>query len=242
MLIFCRVSGCILMMPAIGERYVPVRIRLIAALTITLATYPVIIDFLPSNYDITPLALAVLIFKETVIGLFFGLIARLFISASHIAGMVIAYQSGLASAIMFDPATGSQGSSIGAFLTLTSSVLFFVGDLHHLLLMGLIDSYSLVIFDDYLIIEDMTDYIINIISEIFVIGIQISAPYIVVGTLVYIGAGISSRLMPNMQIFFVLMPAQILLGFFILAATFSIVMLWYINHIADKLEDFVIFH
>ena len=153
--------------------------------------------------------------------------------------MIIGYQSGLAAAVMFDPNTGAQGSTIGAFLTLLSTVLFLVTDLHHLLLIAVIDSYSLFVPATDLMIDDMTHFIVRVVAESFLIAMKISTPYIILGLLLYIGAGIMSRLMPNMQIFFVLMPVPIMLGFLILAITLPVVMLWYMEHVQEMIGLFL---
>ena len=50
------------------------------------------------------------------------------------------------------------------------------------------------------------------------IGIQLSAPFLVFGLLFNLGLGVLSRLMPQMQVFFVGMPLSILIGFLILLA------------------------
>ena len=238
-LIFVRISSCMVSMPGISERYVPVRIRLLIAITMTIATYPLVEEYLPKNTNLHVLELFIIIIKEITIGLFFGLTARIILSSSHVAGMIIGYQSGLASAVMFDPNTGSQGSTIGAFLTLVTTVLFFTFDLHHLLLLAVMDSYSLFPINGDIFSSDMSHFITKTVAESFLIAIKLSAPYIVLGLLMYIGAGITSRLMPNMQVFFVLMPVQILIGFGLLAITLSVSMLWYMNKVKDKIGVFI---
>ncbi|MCH2037436.1 MAG: flagellar biosynthetic protein FliR [Rickettsiales bacterium] len=239
MLIFTRVGACIMVMPGVGERYVPVRIRLLIALVITVIVQPLAAPYLPEAIPTAPLGLFLIVLNEVVVGVFFGLVARLLISTSHMAGMIIGYQSGLAAAMMFDPNTGAQGSTIGAFLTLISTVLFLLTDLHHLLLIAVVDSYSLFIPANDIMSDDMAHFITHVISESFLIAMKISAPYIVIGLLLYLGAGIMSRLMPNMQIFFVLMPVPIMIGFVILAITLPVVMLWYMEHIREMIGLFI---
>ena len=56
------------------------------------------------------------------------------------------------------------------------------------------------------------------VAAAFRIGIQLSAPFLVFGLLFNLGLGVLSRLMPQMQVFFVGLPLSILLGFLILIA------------------------
>jgi flagellar biosynthetic protein FliR len=54
------------------------------------------------------------------------------------------------------------------------------------------------------------------VATAFRIGIQLSAPFVVFGLLFNLGLGVLSRLMPQMQVFFVGLPISILNGLLIL--------------------------
>ena len=81
--------------------------------------------------------------SEIIIGVFIGLSARMLTSAIHVAGTVIAFQSGLAFAQNVDPTQGTQSAIIGTFMALLATTLIFSLDLHFLLLAALRDSYDL---------------------------------------------------------------------------------------------------
>ena len=59
---------------------------------------------------------------------------------------------------------------------------------------------------------DVATLVTKTAAGAFRIGIQLSAPFLVFGLLFNIGLGVLSRLMPQMQVFFVAMPATILIG------------------------------
>ncbi len=63
------------------------------------------------------------------------------------------------------------------------------------------------------IVGDIAALITNVIASSFKIGIQLSAPFLVFGLLFNLGLGVLSRLMPQMQVFFIGLPLSILLGF-----------------------------
>ena len=54
-----------------------------------------------------------------------------------------------------------------------------------------------------------------------------------------IGIGLINRLMPQVQIFFVAMPLQIILSFAILAITIGASMMWFINYYEEALMRFL---
>ncbi|RYE60880.1 MAG: flagellar type III secretion system protein FliR, partial [Hyphomicrobiales bacterium] len=60
--------------------------------------------------------------------------------------------------------------------------------------------------------------------------------FIVFGLVFNLGAGILSRLMPALQVYFILMPANILAGLILFALLLTMMMGWYLtafeNHLA----------
>ena len=94
--------------------------------------------------------------------------------------------------------------------------LIFATDLHHLVIAALHDSYTIFAPGEMPIVGDVAQHITRIISASFRIGIQLSAPFLVFGLLFNLGLGVLSRLMPQMQVFFIGLPLSILLGFLLL--------------------------
>ena len=47
----------------------------------------------------------------------------------------------------------------------------------------------------------------------FRVGVQIAAPFLVFGLLFNVGLGVIARLMPQLQVFFLGLPASIMIGF-----------------------------
>src|SRR5690606_14571073 len=115
--------------------------------------------------------------------------------------------------------------SIGLFLTIMAITALFTTDLHHIMLAAFADSYNLMVPGQFAPVEDMADYMAKMVSGAFIMGVKLAAPMIAMSLLIYLGAGLLSRLMPSMQVFFVLMPLQILLSFFILMTALSGILL-----------------
>lgn len=238
LMVFARLGSAMMLLPGIGESYVSARSRLLLAVMASLVMQPLAAPLMPEIPG-SPLQLTVLLFAEITIGVFLGLLSRMLISAMHTAGMIIAFQSGLAAAMMFDPNAGTQGSPFGNLLSLAAVMLLFALNLHHVMIMGVADSYTLFAPGTYPPPGDFAQMAAGIISSIFAIALAFTAPHIVVGLLVYLGAGILSRLMPSMQVFFVIMPAQILASIFILMVTVSAGMLMYMQFFEDMLVGFL---
>lgn len=237
LMVFARLGSCIMFMPGIGESYVTPRARLVFALAASLVITPIAQPLMPEIPG-SPLALTLLLFAEISVGLFLGLLARIMLSAMHTAGMIISMQSGLAAAQMFDMSQGTQGTPFGTFLSLTAIMLLFALNLHHVLLIGVADSYSLFVPGHYPPVGDFMRLAAEILSRAFLIAFIFSAPHIIIGLLTYLASGVMARLMPQMQVFFVIMPAQILISFVILALTLSAGMYMYMGFVENTLTSF----
>jgi flagellar biosynthetic protein FliR len=238
LLIFFRLGAAVMVLPGVGEAYVPPRVRLGFALGFSLALTPVLQSSLPSIPG-SPLSLMLLILNEVMIGVFMGLIVRIMFAAMHITGMILAMVSGLSSALMFDTTQSSQGSIIGNFLSIVALVLFFSMDLHHIVFKGLLDSYTLFIPGQFLPVDDFANMASRLVSKIFLIAVQLSTPLLMVGLIVYLASGILSRLMPIMPVFFVIIAPQLLISFFLLMITLSAMMLWYMTTLQETLNGFI---
>ena len=238
LLIFCRTGSAIMLLPGFAELYVSARVRLFLAATFSLVLVPITPD-LPAVPSTIP-ELATLIIAEIIIGLFLGGLSRIIIGAVHVAGTIIAYQSSLASAVVQDLThEQTQGTALCNMLGVCALVLLFVTDLHILILRGLADSYTLFHAGDFPLVSDFAKHSIQTMAGSFQMAMKMAAPHLVVGMLLYLGAGIISRLMPNIQIFFLIMAPQLLISFFILLISISAIMLWYMDYFKESLAAFL---
>lgn len=236
-LLFCRIGSAIMLLPGFGEAYVSPTIRAVLALLITLVVYLPLKDNLPQEQPENLSQLMALIIGEIAVGLFIGGMARVLMSVWHITGMLIALQSGLASAVLFDPNQGGQGAIIGIFLSVTAMTLIFATDTHHLMILGIIDSYQTFNVGKLPPMGDFSDFAAKTLSSAFRQALMISAPVMVVTLFMNVMGGIMSRLMPAMQVFFIMMPVQILVSFIILMITISAGMVWYLRYFKDSLAQ-----
>jgi len=238
LLVFCRIGGAIVILPGFGETFVSPRIRLLLALLIALVVTPVAEPSLPDMpSQVGPLVL--LIGGEILVGVFIGTVARLMIAALATAGTVIAFVSGLASALAFNPLLSDQGTLPSAFLTLLGLLLIFATNMHHLMLRAVFDSYTLFVPGSAPDSGDMAMYVGRTVADSFTLGIQLAAPFLVISLVFYVMMGLLARLMPQMQVFFVAIPLQILLSFFILSGVLTGMMLWFLTQFSTRLSNFM---
>jgi len=234
-LVFARIGTMLMLLPGLGEMSVPVRVRLTIALMLTLVLFPLH----RAGYTIdlrSPGPVLIALGEELAIGVVLGLTARLTISALQVAGSVIAQQLGLGFVTAVDPTQGQQGLIVGNFLTLLGVTLIFATDLHHLIIAGLNDSYRLFQPGEVPAASDVATLVTNTIGGAFRVGIQLSAPFLVFGIVFNVALGVLSRLMPQMQVYFVAVPLSILIGFLILFIVVGAMMTSFLGYVGGVLR------
>src|ERR1700687_1120981 len=223
LLTFARVGTMVMLLPGVGELNLPSRVRLSIALVLTAILLPA--HQKAYAVDLNALGpVIVLLIQELIVGAVLGLTARLAISALQIAGSVVAQQLGLGFVTAVDPPQNQQGLLVGNFLTLLGITLIFATDLHHLVIAAMNDSYTIFAPREMPLVGDAAHHVTRIIATSFRIGIQLSAPFLVFGLLFNLGLGVLSRLMPQMQVFFIGLPLSILLGFLLLVLVIGAMM------------------
>lgn len=236
LLVFARTGTMVMLLPGLGEQNISARMRL----TVALILAAVLLPLHRNAYHIDPSALGptiVLLVEEIVIGAVLGLIARLTVSALDVAGSVIAQQLGLGFVTAVDPMQGEQGVILGNFLTLLGVTLFFATDMHHLIIFALNDSYTLFEPGELPASGDIAALVTKTVAGAFRIGIQLSAPFLVFGLLFNLGLGLLSRLMPQMQVFFVALPLSILLGFLFMVLVLGSMMGIFLDYAGGVLHE-----
>ncbi len=240
LLIFTRVGTALMIMPGIGESFTPTNIRLFIALGLSLVMTPVLSGFLPTIPS-TPALMFLLLGAEAITGLFIGTVMRILMSALDTAGMVIGLNTGLANAQVFNPTIGGQGSIIGALLGVLGVTMILVTNMHHLLLLTIFESYQMFPADSLLeSTGQMAEVVARITNTAFNAGVKMAMPFIIVTLVVYTGFGLLGRLMPQIQIFFLALPLQIILAFLTLSLVFSSIMLFWLNTYEQSITRYLV--
>lgn len=238
-LTFARVGTVMMLMPGIGSSFVTPNVRLAFALAFTVVVSPVTSQYLPT--EITNTEMIWLIMTEMMIGFFIGTVTRIFMASLDTAGMLISLNIGISNAQIFNPQSASQGSIMGAFLSLIGSVLLFTTDLHHMLIYGMIDSYKTFPAGDSIPdVGSMAQTIALAVSKAFAIGFYMATPFVVVTLFLYIAMGVLGRLMPQIQVFVLAIPIQVMLGLTAMIMVFSTMMLYWLNHYDESIQLFFV--
>jgi flagellar biosynthetic protein FliR len=236
-MIFARIGAVLMMLPGVGESYVPPRIRLSLALVVSLALWPVVSGSLPA-LPATLGDMAGWIIREVIVGLAIGALLRSFLTALATAGEVVALQTTLAFAQTANPMQASPGSTISAFLMLLGTTLIFATNTHHLFIAGLVGSYELIAPVGPLVTGDFATLAIKTLGDAFMLGIQLSAPVLVFAIIFNLASGLVGRVMPAFQVYFAAAPLSIILGLSIFALGLGVTGTVFIDRYRDLARVF----
>ena len=238
MLVFSRIGSALMVLPGFGDLYVPARYRLLLGIFLATIIATALAPLLPAQPG-SPLRLLILLGGEIVIGVFLGTVARMMLSALETAGAIISLQLGLSTAQVFNPLLAQQSAITGAFMTVFGVLLIFLTDTHHLMLRGLVASYGLFPAGGFPGFGDLSDTVARLVSASFRLAVELAAPFIVLGTIFFVALGFLSRLMPQMQIFFIILPIQVAGGIVVFAATLYAIMQWFLDDFTQTVGNVV---
>ena len=237
--ILVRTGTVFVMMPGLGSQQVNMQARLYFTLATTFLLTPVLAGQLPAM-PATPMGLGVLMAGEAFAGLVLGSVTRVLFAAVQVTGTVTSFVSGMANSMIFDPISEQQSAIVAGFMGVIATLLMFVTNLHHVLIQALVDSYSLFRPGFTPNFGDTLQLIATNVALTFRIGVQMATPFLVVAFAYYVGLGLMTRLTPQLPIFFVAMPLQIILALGTLAIVIGSLMLTFLKHVEGGLEPFIL--
>ncbi|MBR9985568.1 MAG: flagellar biosynthetic protein FliR, partial [Desulfosarcina sp.] len=119
---------------------------------------------------------------------------------------------GFAVANVVDPATSAQIPILAQFYNLTAMLVFLAINAHHMFFSALVDSYTILPPLSMQISPQLIGMMMRLAANMFVVAVKVGAPLIAVMLMVSVALGMVARTVPQIHIFIVAMPVQILIG------------------------------
>lgn len=237
-LIFLRIGAAIMLLPGFRTAYVNTNVRLCFALALCF----ILLLPLSSQLPARPASFAEtirIVFTEISFGVFLGIFVQILFSALNLVGNIGGQAIGFANAQIFDPTSQNQSVIIDSFLSIIALTVIFITDLHHLMLSAVIDSYRLFPVGAPLPTGDFSNSLSTTLNQSFIIGFKIGSPFIAFTIIFYVGMGLVSRLMPQLNIFFLSLPLQIYLGLGVMFITIPIMIIWFTKYFENGIFQLI---
>lgn len=207
-LIFARVGAACFLIPGFGNRMIPQRVRLIAALALSLLVGPAVWP----QVTALPLEQAQLIGRlgylmaEAGIGLVIGLGIRLMIMALQLAGSIAAQSTSVAQ-IFGAGVTPDPMPAIGNVLVLAALALAFAQGLHVKAAVSMIGSYRILPPGLAPDAGQTAAWGVERASAAFALAFSLAAPFVAAAFAYNVALGAINRAMPQLMVAFVGAPA-----------------------------------
>lgn len=221
-LVFCRVGGCLMMMPGFGSSRVPMQVRLFLAVSITLVLAPMLLPVVEGDLaKATPPTMAQLIASETLIGLMIGVMARVFFLALQFMGTAASMLMGFSGSPDSFVEENEPAPAMATLFTLTATVMLFVTGLHFEVLRALVASYSVLTVTDLFNPQFALAKITDAASDSFILIAQLTSPFLVYALIFNFLVGIMNKMTPLIPVYFISTPFVLAGGLLLLYFTFT---------------------
>lgn len=214
LLVFVRVIAIFVQAPIWGSNHMPHQVLAGTSAIVAITVFPgmkVPLDF-PTNI----VNFIMLILIQFLVGLVIGYVSFLVMAGAQFAGELLDIQLGLSTAASFDPATHGPVNLIRRYEFYFAMLLYLLCNFHHLLLQAVYKSFEVIPVTGLTYKGVMIEDLIHMTGSIFYIALQISAPMLAALFIVQIALGLMSRVAPQMNVFMLSFPLNIIIGFVLL--------------------------
>lgn len=217
-----RIGSMLMAAPIFNIRQIPVRFRLMMAVTITVLVQPVL-PAMPVVPVFSADALVISV-QQIMIGVALGFLMQMAFQALIWGGQVMAFSMGLGFANMMDPANGVQVPVVAQFWLILAMLAFLMMNGHLVLISAIVETFAVLpVATDGLGRAGIWE-LLSWASRMFAAGLLMAMPVIISLLLINIGMGVVSRAAPQLNIFAIGFPITLLMGFLLIWVTLPQVM------------------
>lgn len=214
--IFLRIAAMMVSAPVLGHNSIPVLVKIFLSFVIAYIIF-LTIDKSKIVLDVNMISIFTNAVKEMITGFIMGFTLNFVFYGISYAGHLIGYDMGLMFAEVLNPMQDTQNNVVGELIYYAGMMIFFLINGHHHLITAVVSSFSVVPIGKFTATQPLMMLMAHYSFAVFTIALKIAAPIIASFFLIHIAEGIISRVIPNIQIFFISQPAKIGLGFFMIS-------------------------
>jgi flagellar biosynthetic protein FliR len=164
-------------------------------------------------------ALTALMAREAAIGLALALAIRALVFGAELAGHLTGYQLGLSTGSLIDPQTGVRNTIFALLYANLTIIVMFATNAHHALIRALVESYAALPIGLGGLDASLAASVADLLGLVFVLGVRIAAPVVVVLLIVELALGVVARVAPALNVMMSGAPLRLAVGLLVAAAT-----------------------
>ncbi|MDH4065164.1 MAG: flagellar biosynthetic protein FliR [Acidobacteriota bacterium] len=213
-LLIARPSMLVASAPVFGGQSAPSHVRIGLILLLAVLSLPLV----PVPPVPTLASLGVIVARELAIGLALGMSVRAVLAGAELGGHITSSQLMLSYGSLIDPQGGTRNTLLATLYGNLALITFFAINGHHMLLRGLAASYQALPIGAGAIEGSLAGSVMRLLGVVFVFGLRLAAPIIVVMLVVELGTGLVSKAAPALNLMVVGMPVRLIVGLLAVAA------------------------
>jgi flagellar biosynthesis protein FliR len=198
-LVLARTGGLVMTAPIFGHRAIPLRVRVLLAVALSL-----LVTSVSLGTSLPPIdglgALGLLLANEALVGALLGIGVSILLSGVQVTGQLAAQLSGVSLGEVFNPESGENISAISQLFTMLVLAVFVALGGHRLMTESLLDTFAWAPPGHANLGHSYTEVLSGIVSQSFSLGIRAAAPIAVALLISTLVIGLISRTLPQLNI------------------------------------------
>ncbi|SMO81468.1 flagellar biosynthetic protein FliR [Gracilimonas mengyeensis] len=211
-LVFVRVAAVVMTAPFFNTAAFPKQIKIYLSIVTTVLLFAVIpaeSTFVSASDGMVFIVTAIIM--EILVGAALGLVGQLVFAGLEMAGMLISLNTALSFANMVDTMTQKQSAIISNIFMMIAVLVFLSIEGDKIYISALAKSFEVVPVNDSNI-HLAGPFMLEIATYLFVIGVQITTPFLIVIFLLDVSLAIFARIMPQANMMFIALPIKVGVG------------------------------
>ncbi len=209
--ILLRVSIVLFMLPFYNTKQFPIRMKMLVSLSFAAILHPIL------RHSVAPLpfdamALTIVVFGEILFGMVLAFAVLVVLTGVQFAGDLISFQMGFGFAQTVNPTGGGQMGVISRWVQLIAMMALIGINGHHVMLRAVVDSFRTIPIGGFVLNAGNFDKLMVLTGQLFVIGIQLAAPVMVLLLMIHLILGLVGKFAPQMNLMATSFPLTIGLG------------------------------
>jgi flagellar biosynthetic protein FliR len=217
-LIAIRVGFMLSLVPVLSARQIPPLIRIGIMLILTF----LIAKLVPVVHALSLGQLVLAVMEQALVGLMYGFVSFLVFTGIQFAGEILDIQIGYGVVNVINPQTQQQVTIIGEFELAFATLVYLITNSHHYLIAGMVGSFNLLPMPDIALNAVALSDVVRFFTQSLFIVFQIAAPVAAALFLVNVALALMARVAPQMNIFAVGFPLQIMVGLLMIIVSFPL--------------------
>lgn len=214
--IAARLTGLMLFAPFFGSLVIPVRIKALLVLVLTVLLYPMATTWMGS---ITLTEWPMICLRELIIGCGVGIVANLIFDGVQMAGQLLSIQMGYSLVNILDPQTQVESTVMATFYQMITMLIFLRLNVQLWLVRGLARSFEYLPPGAKNVNGSFVATLLHASGVVFAIGIEIAAPVLCATVVTDVALGLLGKASPQLPLLLLGPSIKSVLGIAVLLCT-----------------------